>query len=242
MRVALVQIELDATSGAGNTQRIGRAIDRAAGVSPAPDLLVLPAACDTGGVVRPKVADDARLSAVREAIALKAKEWGVYIAAGVHWCTSDGNKPCTVLYDPDADIVAQAGIEPDEALDIVSAEPLRRTPIGWMGVSPPAGFDAIPDGLSATDTGIVIAWPVNMTRRRATQSTAIGERTAAYARSTGGYWAVVMAATAKAGTTHVCGPDGQPVVATNGDGETVTYADLDVHLAPDAPEGDENAA
>ena len=49
MKVALLQIRLEPKSPAANLQRLNEAIERAARVDPAPDLLVLPGACDTGG-------------------------------------------------------------------------------------------------------------------------------------------------------------------------------------------------
>ena len=106
MNVALLQIELDVSSAAGNLQRVLAAIERVAKADPPPDLLVLPGACDTGGAAPGREYPVSVIENIREAIAHKAREWGIYIAVGLHTRGPDGYHHSVVLLDPDADAAA----------------------------------------------------------------------------------------------------------------------------------------
>lgn len=108
MRVGLLQVRLRSDSPAANVQVILAAIDRAGRADPSPDLLVLPGGCDTGGKEPAGDFPLAVLETTREAIASKAREWGLYIAAGVHTTVDGRFEPASVLLDPDGDIVAAA--------------------------------------------------------------------------------------------------------------------------------------
>lgn len=122
MRVALLQIRLETKSPAANIQRLNEAIERAAGVDPAPDLLVLPGACDTGGATSGRRWHDASLECAKENIAWKAREWGVFVAAGLHVRRGDTLQACALLFDPDGDVVA-CSVAPARAESIMPAEP-----------------------------------------------------------------------------------------------------------------------
>ena len=89
-------------------QRLNEALERAAGVDPAPDLLVLPGACDTGGATSGRRWPNASLECARENIAWKAREWGVFVAAGLHVRRGDTLQACALLFDPDGDVVARS--------------------------------------------------------------------------------------------------------------------------------------
>ena len=105
MRVALAQIQLNGLSAAANLQHILAAIDRAADAVPGPDIIVLPGGCDTAGR-RPDPSSTARDACFREAVACKAREWGIFVAVGLHLRENGESKPAAVLFDPDGDIVA----------------------------------------------------------------------------------------------------------------------------------------
>ena len=79
-----MQLRFAPQSRAANAQRLIAAIERASEADPAPDLIVLPGACDTGGVRLGSDWNEATLQGIAETLAWKAREWGVFIAAGLH--------------------------------------------------------------------------------------------------------------------------------------------------------------
>ena len=109
MRVSLLQVRLNSRSPALNLQALSAAVDRAGAGRPGPDLLVLPGACDTGGAPLSGAHHAASLECVKELIAWKAREWGVFIAAGLHRRSGEDSAPHGVIFDPDGDIVARSG-------------------------------------------------------------------------------------------------------------------------------------
>ncbi|MFQ5461390.1 MAG: nitrilase-related carbon-nitrogen hydrolase [Phycisphaerae bacterium] len=109
MRVALLQIELDATSRSRNVQRVMAAIDRAARNRPAPDMLVLPSMCDSAGIANDRSSTPRGLTGMAETISWAARDWGIFIVCGLHARASGGWVPCTVLFDADGDAVASTG-------------------------------------------------------------------------------------------------------------------------------------
>ena len=124
MRVSLLQVCLEPGSHAASLQSVLALIDRAAAMSPPPDLLVLPGACDTGGEPPGKTYSTAKAASVREALASSAREWGVYIAAGLHEYIDAKPVHCAVLFDPNGDRVARA---PGRGPAQPTEEPERRT-------------------------------------------------------------------------------------------------------------------
>lgn len=133
MRIALIQPLLRDDSQALRLQELSAAIDRACSASPAPDLIALPGQCDIGGARSARGVSDAFLESAREHLASKAKEWGVFIAAGLH--TREGGKlaPYAILLDPDSDTVARSG----SAFPETSAIGFWSSPIGLLGVLEP---------------------------------------------------------------------------------------------------------
>ncbi|HNQ24132.1 MAG TPA: hypothetical protein PKK06_13680 [Phycisphaerae bacterium] len=108
MRVALVQLRFEAKGRAANTQRLLQAIDEAAQAEPPPDLLVLPGGCDSGGLLGERGYPAAQGQEFREVIAWQARQWGVYLAAGLHRTRGEGPVPVTLLFDPDGDVLSWA--------------------------------------------------------------------------------------------------------------------------------------
>lgn len=106
MRLACLQIRLDVTGRAGILQALIAAIEHAARLVPAPDLLVLPGDCDTGMAAKGPGWYGAALWNVRESISSKAREWGVFIAVGLHVNVRDTLVPYAILFDADGDGVS----------------------------------------------------------------------------------------------------------------------------------------
>lgn len=116
MRLALVQVRVDAQSRSNSLQGILGAIRAAVAVQPAPDLIVLPGSCDAAGLSPDGIGSPAFIRGMREAIALEAKDWGIYIAVGLHRKLMGAWVPDAVLLDADGDVVAAAmevGSEPE---------------------------------------------------------------------------------------------------------------------------------
>ncbi len=242
MRVALLQVRQDAKSRAANTQSIIGAIDQAGSSTPPPDLLVLPGACDTGGGMAGSRLTEAIMQVVRETVSFKAREWGVYIAVGLHVRRGLATCPCAVLFDADGDLVAQS-VSPTLGDDTEAVGPIRfrSCAIGDIGVVTAATVGA---GLDDTQVGVggaLIAWP------RAAAATAKGRRLAEAnlarlhndpAGQRGGYWCVVAAAVSS-GTrsgdrpsTFLRAPDGRiPASVMEGE-EAIVCADVPIQPSP----------
>ena len=243
MIVALLQLGLNARSRAVNIQGLTTGIERAAQADPAPDLLVLPGACDTGGIAPDSHWSQAGVDGIAQTIAWKAREWGVFIAAGLHHRSGAGITPHGVIFDPDGDIVtrseASGGSRDQEAVGPV--EPWSSA-VGSMGVVTPAGDLPWARYVPEEHPGLFVACPVGPAattkQRRAREAflTALGDGSP----STGGaYWGVVAAATSAAspgGTgprTFACGPDGRVLVSATGPTEEILYAEIP--LVPASP-------
>lgn len=178
MRVALLQIRLEPKSPAGNIQRLNAAIERAARADPAPDLLVVPGACDTGGATSTRRWHDASLECAKENIAWKAREWGIFIAAGLHLRRGDTLQRCALLFDPDGDVVARS-VAPAEAEAIMPAEPWPSV-VGELAVLEVTIASPLSERVTVKKRGVMIAMPTsaNLTgkRRRAAEANFTGLR------------------------------------------------------------------
>lgn len=142
MRVALLQLRLDRTHRAANVQAVGRAIGDAAGSAPVPDVLVVPGVCGTAGDTSPVGWSEAVLQVNAEHLAAKAREWGVFIAAGLQQRIGDTLTPVSVLFDANGDIVATSTPRPD-----------RR-----------AGQNALPAGVVRTPAGNLVVLEASQVR------------------------------------------------------------------------------
>lgn len=219
MIVGLLHIELEPQSGAGNMQRILRAIEEGARVDPAPDLLVLPGACDTGGVPIDRAFPEARLLGLREGIAAKAKEWGIFIAAGLHERVEGDYGLSAVMFDPDGDLICRAG---DPTLDVNPLEPVpvqTSTVAGDFGVFEPSASAPLEGAFTVEPRGAFVALPLGLSKlakmRRVGESNLEAIRNVRSARG-GAHWGVVRAfkpgqgeaATKRVGA-FVCDPEGK---------------------------------
>ena len=198
MRVALLQIRLDPKSRAANMQRLNAAVDRAAGVDPAPDLLVLPGACDTGGAPAGRTFSDAGLEGIRANLAWKAREWGVFIAAGSHVRRAENLVPCALLFDADGDIVVQS-IAPADSEDVEQVVPVEPWPsaVGRIAVLEPTVGTPLADCVADGGPGTLIAMPVSAAltgKRRRNADANIALLRADPDADRAAYWAVVSEA------------------------------------------------
>jgi len=229
MKVALLQIRLDARSPASNLQCVLRAIDRAAGATPAPDLLILPGACDTGG---PAAAlPIAVLESFKEALGYKAREWGLFIAAGLCVWDDDGAPtPASVMFDPDGDVVASS---------VASGWEIELWPstVGVLGVFEPTASRPTDGVLSVPVGNAFVAMPLgrggSAKQKRNVQAMADALGRDASARA-GLCWGVVSPAEpdgARAtASTFVLGEDGAPLAQVDTTEETILH--VEVPLAP----------
>lgn len=103
MRFALVQIEVQRTGRSANLTRVLRMVRKAAESDPAPDVVLLPAACDG---FSSKGVTQAMAEGFSESLAAAAREWGVYVASGGLQPSSAGPVEQARLYDPDGDVIA----------------------------------------------------------------------------------------------------------------------------------------
>lgn len=237
MRVALLQIRLSPESVARNVQAIVGAIDRAANTDPAPDLLVLPGALDTGGSVCTTDHTAAVLDGTRSAIVAKAREWGVFIAAGLGVIRDGDLHSSAVLLDPDGDVLMNIGdCESDDPGAGGECPDLFSTSVGDIGLSDLNGT-AMPGGLvRASDRGALM-----IASRRA--DCADGRRCLGggdvrttmcdLALRSGMHWCVVSpsssrgAGIAEGGAgSFVCGPSGKLLTVVDPSKETIVQVDI----------------
>jgi len=233
MRVALLQIRFEPKSRAANLQAVLAGIGQAAGAEPAPDLIVLPGACDTAGVA------DAGTSAPApgccEALAAQAREWGVFIAAGMGIADADDGGLQALLFDPDGDVLARATSE-----DLTSSGACPSwagTALGTVGVALPLAAKTQP----SVPAGALIAVPVAAAsgRRRARVderfvSALLGEVDSRL----GAYWALVTPAgtaaepwEAEVPGTFLCDPEGMVLARADTTDEIVVFADVPLVVA-----------
>lgn len=236
MRVALLQIRLETKSPAANIQRLNEAIERAAGVDPAPDLLVLPGACDTGGATSGRRWHDASLECAKENIACKAREWGVFVAAGLHVRRGDTLQACALLFDPDGDVVARS-VAPARAESIMPAEPWPSA-VGELAVLEVTIAGPVNEWVTMKERRVMIALPTSSSltgkRRRAADANLTGLRNDPDVDCSV-YWAVVVEAerpeTPKDENrlaTCLYGPKGTILVSADTAREIILYAEVPI--------------
>lgn len=237
MRVALLQIRLNPKSRAANLQALSEVIEEAARADPAPDLLVLPGACDTGGAVSGRGWSDASLEGAREYLAWKARDWGVFIAAGLHVRHGEKWEPCAVLFDPDGDAVAHSsspyGGEPAQSIGGIE---LWASDIGDLGVFEPSITSRLPEDAEMGNRCAVIAVPAmaslaGKAGRNVEANITLLQSDAAVGRYA--YWAVVTEAGAKRASgdgngpgTFLRAPTGKILASAEGPEETVVVAEV----------------
>jgi len=132
VKVALVQYGVARDTRSANIVHLMRSIDRACEHDPAPDLVVLPAACENS----PASADAANVTramgdAFAGLLAMKAREWGVFVAGGYRTRDNAGALIRGVLIDPDGDTMI-ATARGDGTASMLAR--IWTTPIGSVGL------------------------------------------------------------------------------------------------------------
>jgi len=231
MRLALLQLGLDSKSRAMNMQALILGIQRAAQSTPPPDLLVLPGVCDTGGMIACHGHTDACLDGVKETIASQAREWGVFIAAGLHIHSAvQGRTHGAFLFDPDGDVVAVC--RPQDSPESAGGTATWDSSVGRLGLADPS---RLYEGNEQFGPGTLLAVPVATGKNaRKTVTTKLEAARKAGAGGIGIYWAVVSCAD----KSHSAGKqdeayfsfvsDGLGVLLARAEGawETIVYADV----------------
>lgn len=106
MRIAVIQLAVEPGRRAATLQRAVAALESAAEVDPAPDLIVLPTFSDLPDVILERVVLGERFQGpTTAAMSDYARQWGVYVAFGFVERTAEGLGPCIVLLDRDGDVV-----------------------------------------------------------------------------------------------------------------------------------------
>ena len=227
MRVALAQIRLDRRSRSARIQDVMSAVDRAAGAEPAPDLVVLPGGCDS----------DLSANAIvnrtlLEAIAGKAREWGLYIAAGVQG--ANGQTAWAVLVDADGDQVACTldSSSPKPGFDAPTIA-FHESPYGAIGI---VDAGSIEQGLACeatTHRDVIVAVPVpdRAEKLSATARRNIDSFLLPPPEENAAHWAVVLPAEQPSGhraESVLWAPGGKPLGAANSSDETIVFVDVPV--------------
>ena len=105
MRIAVIQLEVRPRARTATFQRALQAIDRAAEVDPAPDLIVLPAFADMPEVSTGKMRFCENVFGQTTAgCGVRARSWGVFLALGLAEAASDRPFATGILIDRDGDI------------------------------------------------------------------------------------------------------------------------------------------
>ncbi len=224
MRIALLQTPIQPRVRSANLSRVLRRIVGAAEAVPAPDILLLPGCCDGGcrdGLTR------GMAQGFSESLAAAAREWGVYLAAGLMRFEADDPWDCARLFDPDGDVIAQSS---DPALCEVVSTPLGRLGIGLHGAGTlPRPPEAACDVLLVP--GRWTAPPGHLERAGRQLATRLAE----LARLTGATVCATGAVTDTAaddqgalwmGGTAAYAPDGRQLAATAGVAEETVVAQI----------------
>ncbi len=235
MRTALLQLPLDSKSPAANIQGLIAGIHRAAHTTPPPDLLVLPGACDTGGVVPSRRLTDFSLQSVREMIAWQARDWGVYIAAGLHRRRGSTVVPWAVLFDPDGDLVVQ---DPGQTADTDRPSQIGtwQTAVGTLGVVEPSVGGPLAERLATVEDGAFIAMPLRPDAggiRERGQGTVVSPLADVLRGGTGAFWGVAAPAGFNSTSwdeqgrgTFVCDPKGKIIASVDDGEEAIVHTEI----------------
>lgn len=234
MRVALAQVRLDRPSRSMTIQDILSALDRATDTDPAPDLVVLPGGCDGKDG-----ADAAVCNSLMEAIAHKAREWGIYIAVGMHGETD--REACALLFDADGDTVARAvASNAGEPGSDASRVAIHNSPYGAIGVveATSIGYAQACASTAGRDAVMAVPIPGGGGKRSAAARRNIESFLLPTPVASGVHWAVVLPAEGELRPSRKPGshcegsvlwaPGGTPLVAANSLDETIVCVDVPI--------------
>ena len=141
MRVCLIPMQVQPGKRSANLGRALECMERVGAEEPAPDLMVFPEGLDWG--LPPAELDPAivepRGGPFVESLAQRARELGIYLAAGLTELEDECLFSCAVLIDPDADVILRhrriaVGRGPDPTFAPGDQLQVRRTPLGRVGL------------------------------------------------------------------------------------------------------------
>ncbi len=177
------------------------------------------------------------LAGAKEAIAFRAREWGVYIAVGLHLWEREHLIPCAVVFDANGDIVARSRVQSRHPVESPSSTgSFFASPVGTIGVYEMSGSGAGRPITVVSSGSCVVCVPVAGTtdkQRSAVAGQIEGLRKTDSARSHA-YWAVVVPASkrgapsGKTVTSFLCAPDGSVLAAAKNLEETILFADVPI--------------
>ena len=164
MKVALLQMRLEAGKRSANLTNAVQWIDQAADLEPAPDLICLPAACDYGPNPNKLAAPmDSYGGSFAETIALKARDLGLFIALGHADVDHHHAYRAVSLFDPDGDpVLRYRGVvvpRPGRAnLAGGTTLAVRETMLGRIGllVDTDLGATCLPGALAAMGATLMV--------------------------------------------------------------------------------------
>jgi hypothetical protein len=234
MRLTILQMRVDSESRAANLAHALRLIDRACVAEPSPDLLVLPANCDGHATAEPGSITPAMAQTFAQSIAGKAREWGVYVAAGMARYANDVCVSGAALFDPDGDTVIRTPAPPNarasDDADRTGGDPPGRTPFGrWTLVG--GGEAGLSEGEDPPDGTDLIIIPASRIHAAAE---CVAMRIDDLARDVGACVCVVVEAASPAApssrgpVSRIVGRDGLPVADLTGDGEDALSAEIEM--------------
>jgi predicted amidohydrolase len=223
MRLALLQMRIDAASRAANLAAAIQMIDRACAADPSPDLVILPAGCDGTGYARPAGLTPAMTEAFGQSIAAKAREWGIYVGVGFARFVDGTCVSGAALYDPDGDAVVRCPPRPVAGGEASRPSCAVTTPFGrWHLALGAAPAEQVVEATPA-DTAL-IAVPAS---RADTADACAARQPADLAASTKAVVCVVLdAGDATGGTTRVVTPTGSVVAEAAGGDEAIILAEV----------------
>ena len=231
MRIALLQLRIQNQGRSANLAHVLRQVVQAAETIPAPDLLVLPGCCD--GTSRDGVTE-AMAQGFGESLAAAAREWGLFVAAGMLRVHDGAVGEEARLYDPDGDAIAWAAPSGPTPSNTVFDTPLGTVWIGTETDHEPSCEPADPcDLLLLLGRWTASAGKAKQACRRLRQR--LGQAARRTGAVTCGVGAVGDARNrGKAdlvGGSALCGPDGCCVVAAQPGVEETVIGELTTPVA-----------
>ncbi|MCK4660510.1 MAG: hypothetical protein KAV82_13390 [Phycisphaerae bacterium] len=234
MRVGLIQIAVTPGVRSANIARLMRLIDQTCECDPAPDLVVVPAGCesDLGHAVSSGLTR-AMGYALLGPLAMKAREWGVFLAGGFWGRDESGPLVRGVLLDPDGDVLIKTARQND-----AQRLPVRvwATSIGAVGLLLGEHVDdEVPDDVIEAGGVLVVSGTVCNGKVPHRRSDEVGDRLSKLAQRCASYVCGVFPVSAEeagnsdkggiAGPSQAFGPDGSRIACAPG-GEAIVVVDL----------------
>jgi predicted amidohydrolase len=227
----MVQMDVAAMQRSANLSHVLRRLHAAAGQEPAPELVLLPGACDAGSLnVAAELLTEELSSVFVETIAERAQESGVYVAAGTLERDRTGIFHTVVLLDTDGDVLLKhrqiicdaerSVVQPGRDLAVVSVDDF---PVGLL-----AGTDlecpSLASALSAMGARLILVCAACPAAGNIAKLAAERAKQAAVH--------LALCTTAKdGGCSALFGPDGRSLVSATTRDEQILSAEVPEDVA-----------